>query len=341
MKDILVVGAGFSGAVISRELAEAGYMVKLIDERDHIGGNAYDYTNEHGIRVHKYGPHLFHTNNEKVFQYLSKYTEWVSYKHKVKAQLDDGTFVTLPVNKATKDIVGEENVIDIFFRPYTKKMWGKELEELNPEIINRIPIRDDSNEYYFPDDKFQVMPKNGYTNIFENILDHKNIKISVNTKFNKSLITKYDHIFNSMPIDEYYDYAYGELPYRSIKFHNINIPSPKFLPVATINFTHDGPFTRITEWKNIPSHGENPLMTTLTYEEPCDYKDNNMERYYPVKDINGFNRKIYKKYLHLNKKNDIKITFIGRCGMYVYIDMHQAISSALATAKSFIKDNDN
>lgn len=332
---ILVVGAGFSGATIARELAEANYKVTIIDERDHIGGNAYDYINEYGIRVHKYGPHLFHTNNKKVFDYLSQFTDWLDYKHQVKALLSDGTYATLPVNKNTKELVGEENIIDIFFRPYTKKMWGQEIEELNPDIVNRIPIRDDDNVYYFPDDEFQVIPKDGYTKIFEKMLNHKNIEIKLKMTFKKSLINNYDHIFNSMPIDKYYDFMFGELPYRSIKFHNVNIPAPKILPVTTVNFTHDGPHTRITEWKNIPGHGENPLMTTLTYEEPCDYKDNNEERYYPVKDIHGINRDVYKKYVQYSKENDSKITFIGRCGNYVYIDMHQAISSALATARKY------
>jgi len=129
------------------------------------------------------------------------------------------------------------------------------------------------------------------------------------------------------------------LPYRSIKFHTVHIPSPKVLPLTQVNFTHNGPYTRITEWKNIPCHGENDQMTTLTYEEPCDYKDNNMERYYPVKDIEGKNRDIYKNYATFNKNSDPKMTFIGRCGLYVYIDMHQAISSALATARGYLKDS--
>jgi UDP-galactopyranose mutase len=338
LKNILVVGAGFSGAVIARELAEAGYSITLIDQRNHIGGNTYDYTNEHGIRVHKYGPHLFHTNNQRVFDYISKYTNWIEYKHKVKAQLSSGQYVTLPVNRLTKEIVGEENVLNTFFRPYTKKMWGKELEELNPDIINRIPIRDDDNEYYFPDDKLQFIPEQGYTFLFENLLNHKNITIFLNTTFKKDLLKKFDHIFNSMPIDSFYDFKFGELPYRSIKFHNISMPSPRILPVTTVNYTNDGPFTRITEWKNIPGHGFNPLMTTLTYEEPCDYKDNNMERYYPVKDVEGINREIYYKYLKYNKQHDKNVTFVGRCGMYVYIDMHQAINSALTVAKKFLTE---
>ena len=331
---ILVVGAGFSGAVVARECAAAGHLVKVIDKRNHIGGNAYDYIDENGIRIHKYGPHLFHTNNEKVVQWLSQFTEWVPYQHKVKAQLNDGTYVTLPVNKATKEIVGEENVLDIFFRPYTKKMWGKSLDELDPSIINRVPIRDDDNELYFPNDEYQMMPKNGYTEIFKNILNHSNIEVECNVEFHQSMEEEYDYVFNSMPIDMYFNYDYGKLPYRSIKFHNVVLQQPRVLPTATVNFTHDGPYTRVTEWKNIPAHGKNDYTTVLTYEEPCDYKDNNYERYYPVKDIEGTNKKTYKKYK--KRVNEDKMTFIGRCGMYVYVDMHQAISSALATSKRFL-----
>ena len=331
---ILVVGAGFSGAVVARECAAAGHLVKVIDKRDHIGGNAYDYIDDNGIRIHKYGPHLFHTNNKKVVQWLSQFTEWVPYQHKVKAQLNDGTYVTLPVNKETKEIVGEENVLDIFFRPYTKKMWDKSLDELDPSIINRVPIRDDDNELYFPNDEYQMMPKNGYTEIFKNILNHSNIEVECNVEFHQSMEEEYDYVFNSMPIDMYFNYDYGELPYRSIKFHNVVLQQPKVLPTATVNFTHDGPYTRVTEWKNIPAHGENDYTTVLTYEEPCDYKDNDYERYYPVKDIEGTNRETYKKYKE--RVNEDKMTFIGRCGMYVYVDMHQAISSSLATARRFL-----
>lgn len=331
---ILVVGAGFSGAVIARECAAAGHLVKVIDKRDHIGGNAYDYIDSNGIRIHKYGPHLFHTNNKRVVQWLSQFTEWVPYQHKVKAQLNDGTYVTLPVNKETKEIVGEKNVLDIFFRPYTKKMWGKSLDELDPSIINRVPIRNDDNELYFPNDEYQMMPKNGYTEIFKNIFNHSNIEVECNVEFHKSMEEEYDYIFNSMPIDMYFNYNYGELPYRSIKFHNVTLQQPKVLPTGTVNFTHDGPYTRVTEWKNIPAHGKNDYTTVLTYEEPCDYKDNNYERYYPVKDLEGANRETYKKYK--DEVNEDKMTFIGRCGMYVYVDMHQAISSALATSRRFL-----
>jgi len=142
----------------------------------------------------------------------------------------------------------------------------------------------------------------------------------------------YYHVFNSMPIDVYHDFKFGELPYRSLKFHHVNLPIPKILPTPTVNFTHSGAYTRMTEWKNYPNHGTNDQITSLTYEEPCDYIDNNMERYYPVKDISGKNREIYKKYKEILTSNT---TFIGRCGMYVYIDMHQAIVSSLATVNKF------
>jgi len=333
---ILVVGAGFSGAVVAHQLAKAGHDIHVIDERNHIGGNAYDYTNEKGIRVHKYGPHLFHTNNEKVYNWITQFDEWVEYKHKAKAQLKDGRYVTLPVNKETKEIVGEENIISTFFAPYTYKMWGKTIEELDPSILKRIPIRDDDNEYYFPNDQYQVIPKNGYTRIFELILDHKNIKVDLSVPFERNMEKDFDHIFNCMPIDDYFNYVYGSLPYRSLKFHHIDIPLTKLLPSTTVNFTHDGPYTRVTEWKNIPCHGTNDYYTTLTYEEPCDYITNDYQRYYPVKDVDGKNRETYEKYKKLIRSN---MTFIGRCGMYVYIDMHQAINSSLQTADKFLENN--
>lgn len=334
MSKFLIVGAGLAGSVIARELAEAGHLVDIIDQRNHIGGNCYDYVNEHGIRVHKYGPHIFHTNNKKVVDWITKFGKWVDYKHKVKAQLSDGRYVTLPVNKETKEIVGEENVLDIFFRPYTKKMWGKELEELNPDVIKRVPIRDDMNELYFPNDEYQMMPES-YTQVFREMLDHENISIHLNTPFVKKLEELYDHVFNSMPIDVYFDGVHGPLPYRSLKFHTVTLPAPNLLPVPTVNYTHTGPYTRMTEWKNYPCHGENEQFTTVTYEEPCDYMDNNMERYYPVKDVNGRNREIYAKYKEMTPDN---VTFIGRCGQYVYIDMHQAISSSLATVRKFLEE---
>lgn len=336
-KKILIVGAGFSGSVIARMLAEDGYLVNVIDKRDHVGGNCFDYIDENGITIHKYGPHLFHTNNLKVYEWLSRFTEWVPYKHRVKAMLADGRLVTLPVNNKTREIVGEDNIISTFYRPYSKKMWGIDLYDLDPEVFDRVKIRDDDNEYYFPDDAYQFMPKNGYTKTFERILNHKNITVSLNTSYFKSLSNDYFHTFNSMSIDEYYDYQLGRLDYRSIKFHNVKLPFPKVFDVAQINFTHEGPYTRLTEWKNIPCHGDNLAVTVLTYEEPCNYLDNNDERYYPVKDVAGSNKKLYERYKSLSVNGNV--TFIGRCGQYLYLDMHQAISNSMAIANEFISKN--
>ncbi|MEZ5559718.1 MAG: FAD-dependent oxidoreductase [Pseudomonadales bacterium] len=330
---ILIVGAGLAGATVARELADAGHRVHVIDRREHIAGNAYDEVNAHGILVHRYGPHIFHTNNERVVAWLSRFTDWIPYKHRVKALLADGRLVTLPVNRETREIVGEENVVDTFFRPYTRKMWGLEIEELSPDILNRVPVRDDLNEYYFPDDKFQAMPERGYTVMVTNILDHAAISVSLNTAFDRSMEADYAHVFNSMPIDEYHDFVHGELPYRSIRFHEFDFPSAKLFPVAVVNFTHSGPFTRVTEWKNFPGHGDNAAFTTLTFEEPCDYRDNGLERFYPVKDLAGANREIYRRYAAMTAPG---VTFIGRCGQYAYLDMHQAVSSSLAAARRYL-----
>ena len=333
MKKILIVGAGFSGAVIARELAEANYDVTVTDKRNHIAGNCYDYINEYGIRIHKYGPHAFHTNNKEVVDWLAKFVTWEHFELNVKAQLSDGSYVTFPLKKSDADQWTDEDIINTFFKPYSEKMWGIPFDQLNKNIISRIPKRIDDSEDYFPNDEYKMLPVDGYTNIFENIFDHKNIIVSLNTEFDKSMEQDYDHIFNSMAIDEYFDYCHGELPYRSLKFNNVTLPMTRVLPSHTVNFTHIGKYTRIVEWKNWDHHGENPHYTTLTYEEPCDYKDNNMERYYPIKDLEGLNRKIYNKYKSMVSNN---MTFIGRCGKYVYIDMHQAISSALTIAKKFI-----
>jgi UDP-galactopyranose mutase len=330
---VLVVGAGLTGAVIARELADSGLYVDVIEARDHIGGNAYDFVNEHGIRVHRYGPHLFHTSNLQVVDWLSRFTEWTPYQHRVKAQLLDGRYVTLPVNAETASIVGKDHIIDTFYRPYTRKMWGMELEQLDPGIISRVPIRDDLNELYFPNDSFQALPTHGYTRIFERIFEHERIRVHLKTRYSPGLEKGYLHCFNSMPIDEFFGFSLGELPYRSIKFHTVTLGMNRVLPTATVNFTHDGPHTRVTEWKQLPGHGQNACQTTLTFEEPCDFRENSRERYYPVKDLQGVNRSLYLKYRNLTSPT---MTFVGRCGLYAYLDMHQAVSHALSIADQTI-----
>jgi UDP-galactopyranose mutase len=180
------------------------------------------------------------------------------------------------------------------------------------------------------------MTKEGYSKLFENILDHPNIHITLEKAFEKSMEDQYAHVFNSMPIDEYYEYSLGPLPDRSLKFHHVDLPIPRIFPVCQVNFTNTGPYTRVVEWKNIPNSPQNTLYTSLTYEEPCSYTENNNERFYPVKDASGQNRALYMQYKQIENS---KTTFIGRLGQYVYLDMHQVVSSSLATAEKFVKDN--
>ena len=322
-QNILVVGTGFSGSVIARELADNGYNVTIIDKRSHIGGNCFDEM-VNGVRVHKYGPHLFHTNNTKVVDWLSRFTEWVEYKHKVKAYYN-GEFLTLPPNQYTQNVLGDK-LFDVIYAPYTLKMWGT--LNIDSKVLDRIKIRNDDNEFYFPNDSFQYLPKEGYSKVFENILNHLNIKVLLNTDYNKDLESRYDRVFNSMAIDEYYDYCYGELPYRSIKFHH-RLSNAYTMPTPVVNFTDNNIYTRITKWELFPNHGSGEHYTL---EEPCDYKENNYERYYPVKDVDSINRVVYNKYKSLDNN---KVTFIGRCGLYTYLDMDMAIASSLSIANQF------
>lgn len=399
---ILAVGAGFAGATVARELAEAGHEVLVVDQRNHIAGNAYDYVNEYGIRVHKYGPHLWHTSNDEVQEWASRFTEWVPYRHQVMAQLKDGAHAPLPINHETieevfgsrfdtwaysndwveyhpetgdwmgykrgahaafletlvehhaevtnsrqhvENSVGKE-LCDLFFAPYTKKMWGLELEELPASVAARIPTNVESRSYdYFPKDKHQVLPKNGYTQMVRNILDHPNITVRLSLDRKQALsmtwlVGTIDHIFTSEPIDTFFECSLGELPWRSIKMHTHSVPVPSLLPAPVVNFTHNGPHTRVTEWKLLPAHGDNPHWTTITVEEPCDYLVNDMERYYPVKTSHADcpHRALYKKYREMADALP-NVTFIGRCGLYQYLDMHMAISSALHEVRRFIKKN--
>lgn len=336
-KKILIVGAGLSGCTIARVLAEFGYECTILEQRCHLAGNAYDYENQLGIRQHKYGPHLFHTSNEKVVDFLSRFTKWTDYKHRVKAQLESGQLVTLPINRATKEIVGEENCVETFIRPYSEKMWGMPLEEIDPKIINRVPMRDDMNEFYFPNDTFQAIPTEGYTKMVEKMVTHPNISLQLKTPFEHHLIESHDHVFYSGPIDEFMDFEFGPLPYRSLKFHNVNVPIQQAFPVAQVNFTHKEKFTRVVEWKNIPDHGDNDMYTTLTFEEPCNYRENNDERFYPVKDVSGTFKKSYEKYRAAAGTRYPNITFCGRLGLYAYLDMHQAVSSSLKIAENWLE----
>ena len=339
MKKILVIGAGLSGATIARQLAEGGCEVEIVDSRNHVAGNAFDEIHpEVDIRYHKYGPHLFHTNNMKVVEFLSRFTEWLPYEHRVKALTPDGDYVTFPPNRKVCERYTHDELINIFFAPYTKKMWGMDMSKMDPSVIARVPIKPDSDEDRYFSDKFQAVPKGGYTAMVENMLDHENITVYLESTVSPDFFntnSAYDHVFNSAPIDAWFEFKHGTLPYRSIKFKHSVVNMPKALPATTVNFTHDGPPTRITEWKKLPGHEiTRTFSTLLTSEEPCDYLDNSCERYYPVKDVDGKNRKIYEEYV---KEVPVNMTFIGRCGQYVYIDMHQAVNQGLQISEKFLK----
>ena len=335
MKTVLVVGAGFSGATVARVLADAGHAVKVVDIRTHVAGNAHDLVDtETGIMYHKYGPHIFHTSNQKVVDFLSRFTEWTPYAHRVKAILEDGTYVPFPPNLETLNTVPKEELIDTFFRPYTKKMWGVDIEELSPEILARVPIRQDHDDRYFPKDTFQAMPTDGYTCLVKNMLNHRLINVSLGIDYRDFYTPNlFDHVFCSAPIDVHFRHVYGELPYRSIKFHNQVVHLPRALPTATVNFTHSAPYTRVTEWKQFLNYKTDSSKTLLTFEEPCDSKDNNNERYYPVKTADDRYRKLYQAYASLVEPG---WTFIGRLGNYAYLDMQQAVSSSVVVARDYL-----
>lgn len=366
---VLVVGAGFAGAVLARELADSNrFHVTVIDRRSHVAGNACDEVcAQTGIRYHKYGPHIFHTNNKGIVDYLSRFTQWTPYKHKVMANVSNLGQVPIPLNLTSINKIygltlsGKEDMeafldririhnsspgnaleylesvygaelTELFFARYTKKMWDLDLTQMPVSVVARIPVRYDDNPYYF-NDKYQLMPTNGYSEMFDRLLDHKNIEVSLGVVFNKAMEAEFLHCFNSMPIDEYFDYVFGELPYRSVVFEHV-VKKPFEFEVPTVNFTDQSKYTRVTSWELYPGAGKG-LVPKITYEIPCDYMQNNLERYYPVKTIDGEPQRKYEKYRDLAKKLK-HVSFIGRCGQYIYYDMHQVVANSLSIANDFL-----
>lgn len=371
MKPLLVVGAGFAGAVYARTLAEAGHRVTVIDRRDHVGGNAADATDANGVRVHRYGPHLFHTNATPVFDWLRRFGVWVPYRHRVRALLPDGRLAPLPVNLDTINTVfgtalrtatetadflrrlavpiaapanaGEhlrsrigDVLTDLFFRPYTHKMWGLTLEELDASVVKRLPIRFDRNDLYFPDDRHQALPRDGYTALFQRILAHPAITVRLRTAYRPGMERDHAFCFNSMAIDEHFGHALGELPYRSLRFHHRTATAWDDTPWGARNYTDGSGFTRETWWHCLPGHLR--LETgrrTVTVEEPCDYRDNGNERYYPVKTADQRYQRLYQRYRAM--ADDLPdMVFIGRCGTYQYLDMDQVINQSLAGVRRWL-----
>lgn len=354
--DYLIVGAGFAGSVLAERLA-AGLdkKVMVIDRRPHVGGNAYDCYNEDGILIHKYGPHIFHTNSEKVIEYLSQFTEWRPYEHRVLAQVDE-KLVPIPINlttlsrlygrsftpaeaeaflaaraeaipqiKTSEDVVvstvGRE-LYEKFFRGYTRKQWGLDPSDLDKSVTARVPTRTTLDDRYFTD-TYQCMPLHGYTRMFDNLLDHPNITVATGTSFDDVRDSvQYAHLIYCGPIDEFFDYRYGKLPYRSLQFQHVTLDQAQFQPAAVVNYpSQDVPYTRITEYKYLT--GQHHARTSLTYEFPSAEGD----PYYPVP--RPENNALFRKYQDL-ADNTQGVTFVGRLATYRYYNMDQVVAQALA-----------
>jgi UDP-galactopyranose mutase len=356
MFDYLIVGAGFAGSVLAERLANgSGKSVLICDKRPHIGGNAYDHYNDEGILVHKYGPHIFHTNSAEVFDYLSRFTEWRPYEHKVLACVD-GQNVPIPINldtvnklyglnltsfevqaffdkmreprehiRTSEDVVinavGRE-LYEKFFRNYTRKQWGMDPSELDASVTARVPTRTNRDDRYFTD-TFQAMPKHGYTRMFEKMLDHPNIKIMLNTDYREIMNeVQYREMIYTGPVDSFFDYRYGKLPYRSLEFKHETHNTETFQEAPVVNYPNGQPYTRVTEFKYLT--GQKHECTSIVYEYPKAEGD----PYYPVPKKE--NADLYAKYKSLAdaEKN---VHFVGRLATYKYYNMDQIVAQALTT----------
>jgi UDP-galactopyranose mutase len=351
--DYLIVGAGYAGSILAERLARgSGKQVLLVDRRPHIGGNAYDHYNDAGILVHKYGPHIFHTNSKDVFDYLSRFTEWRQYQHKVLASVD-GQLVPIPINldtintlyglnlnsfqveeffasraekreqiKTSEDVVvnkvGRE-LYEKFFRGYTRKQWGLDPSELDAQVTARVPTRTNRDDRYFTDN-YQAMPKPSFTRMFQNMLDHPNIKIMLNADYRdvKDSIPHREIIYTG-PVDEFFDFRFGKLPYRCLEFKHETLNVPQYQPVAVVNYPNENPFTRITEFKYLT--GQEHPKTSIVYEYPQAEGD----PYYPIP--RGENAELYRQYQQLAEASGIH--FVGRLATYKYYNMDQVVAQAL------------
>ena len=354
MFDYLIVGAGFAGSVLAERLANVSEKkVLIIDQRDHIGGNAYDYYNKDGILIHKYGPHIFHTNSRKVFDYLSQYTTWRPYEHRVLASVD-GQLVPMPINldtinrlyslqlnshelqsyfdskaeKISKILTSEDVVVskvgrelyEKFFKGYTRKQWDLDPSELDASVSARVPTRTNRDDRYFTD-TYQAMPAQGYSRMFQKMLSHPNIKIMLNTDYKEIIdVIPYTTMIYTGPIDSYFNYCYGRLPYRSIEFKFETHETDVFQSTGTINYPNEHPYTRITEFKYLT--GQKHHKTSVVYEYPQAEGD----PYYPIP--RPENAEIYKKYQGL--ANTMTNTyFTGRLATYRYYNMDQVVAQSL------------
>jgi UDP-galactopyranose mutase len=356
MFDYLIVGAGYAGSVLAERLARgSNKKVVLCDKRPHIGGNAYDHYNEAGILVHKYGPHIFHTNSREVFEYLSRFTEWRSYEHRVRARVD-GQIVPIPINldtintlyglnltsfevadffkkvaepieriKNSEDVVVSQvgrELYEKFFRNYTRKQWGLDPSELDASVTSRIPTRTNRDDRYFTD-TYQAMPLHGFTRMFENMLDHPNIKLLLNCDYRE--IEKeipFREMIYTGPVDAFFGYCYGKLPYRSLVFKHETHNVATFQSAPVINYPNEQLYTRVTEFKYLT--GQEHAKTSIVYEFPRSEGD----AYYPIP--RKENAALYARYKALADRTP-GIHFVGRLATYKYYNMDQIVGQALTT----------
>jgi UDP-galactopyranose mutase len=357
--DYFIVGAGFAGSVLAERLAsQLGKKVLICDKRNHIGGNAYDEYDAAGLLVHKYGPHIFHTNSADVFNYLSKFTEWREYQHRVLASVD-GQLLPIPINldtinkfyglnltsrevdeflasiaekrdpvRTSEDVVvnrvGQE-LYAKFFRNYTRKQWGLDPSELEAQVTARIPVRTNRDDRYFTD-QFQSMPRRGFTHMFQNMLDHPNIKVLLNCDYREvQEAFTFDQMIYTGPVDAFFDYRFGKLPYRSLEFKHVTHDREQFQTAPVVNYPNDYAFTRITEFKYLT--GQEHRQTSIVYEFPQAEGD----PYYPVPQ--PANAKIYSQYRQLADATP-GVQFVGRLATYKYYNMDQVVAQALTVFKN-------
>ena len=360
--DFLVVGAGFAGSVMAERLAaDGGYRVLVIDRRPHLAGNAYDRLDEAGILIHQYGPHIFHTNSPDIVEYLSRFTDWRPYEHRVLADVR-GLQVPIPINRTTLNMLYEvdlatddqaatylrtraeprdpirtsEDVVisavgqelyELFFRGYTRKQWGLDPSELDRAVTARVPTRTSTDDRYF-NDSWQAMPAAGFTAMFSRMLDHPNIRFLPGVEFKdiKSRVRFRKLVFTG-PIDEYFDHCHGKLPYRSLQFRHESLKRDKFQSVAVVNYPDESvPFTRITEYKYLT--GQVSPVTSITYEYPSAEGD----PYYPIP--REENQQLYKRYEAMAAAES-DVIFVGRLATYRYYNMDQVVGQALAAYRRF------
>lgn len=361
--DVLIVGAGFAGSVLAERCASQGKSVLLIDKRNHLGGNAYDEYDGHGVLIHRFGPHIFHTNSQSVFDYLSRFTAWIPYEHRVLAQVENQLY-PIPINQTTinqlygldldedeikrffervrvvrdpirtsEDVVLSgvgSDLCEKFFRGYTKKQWGLDLSELSAGVAARIPVRTNTDDRYFTD-KFQNMPAEGYTRMFQRMIDHPYIHFEQGVDFQqiKSRVCA-EITFYTGPIDEYYDFCYGKLPYRSLRFEHEHLAGKSCMQtVGTINYPNDHAYTRITEFKHLT--GQQHTGTSVVREFPQSEGD----PYYPIP--RPENQALAAKYKAIAEKEN-NVFFVGRLAQYQYFNMDQVVGAALALANKIFRN---